>query len=73
MLRSPCPFGAPLTERKTRLNEDEKLNQKSASKRDQRKFIYSAEREQIQARKAGLKEKGERRKEKSEKTRQDTL
>ena len=59
MLRSPCPFGAPLTERKTRLNEDEKLNQKSASKRDQRKFIYSAEREQIQARKAGLNLKGE--------------
>ena len=38
--------------------------EKSASKREQRKFIYSAEWEQIQDRKAGLKEKGERRKEK---------
>ena len=40
---------------------------KVASKREQNKFIYYVEREQLrrsQDRKAGLKEKGERRKEK---------
>ena len=42
------------------LCKGERRKQNFAIKREQRKFIYSAEREQSQDRKAGLKEKGER-------------
>ena len=43
------------------------LNEKSASEREQRQvYLNVAEREQIQDRRAGLKEKGEMRKEKGE-------
>ena len=47
--------------RERRKVKAESRKQKSASEREQRKFIYSAEREQIQYRIAGLKVKAERR------------
>ena len=55
-----CANGIPGGEEKgeRRKEKGERRKEKSASKREQNKFIYYVEREQIQDRKAGLKENG---------------